>query len=140
MCKKLWTDADVSFHGEFFNFDGAVFEPKCVQKPWPPILVGGESGAALRRAARAADGWIGMSHDFESGEAQITKLRALLAENGRDGAGFEFCLGGPVTSADDIKRWEELGVTRLVISPWRRSKEAIDGMRRFAEMAGSVGR
>ena len=136
VCKKLWTDADASFHGEFFNFDGAVFEPKCVQKPWPPILVGGESGAALRRAARAADGWIGMSHDFESGEAQITKLRALLAENGRDGAGFEFCLGGPVTSADDIKRWEELGVTRLVISPWRRSKEAIDGMRRFAEMAG----
>jgi probable F420-dependent oxidoreductase len=136
VCKRLWTDDDVSFHGEFFNFDGAVFEPKCVQKPWPPILVGGESGAALRRAARAADGWIGMSHDFESGEAQISKLRALLAEHDRDATGFEFCLGGPVTSADDIKRWEELGVTRLVISPWPRSKQAIDGMRRFADMAG----
>lgn len=136
VCKRLWTDDDVSFHGEFFNFDGAVFEPKCVQKPWPPILVGGESGAALRRAARAGDGWIGMSHDFESGEAQITKLRALLAEHDRDAAGFEFCLGGPVTSVEDVKRWEDLGVTRLVISPWPRSKQAIDGMRRFADMVG----
>lgn len=139
VCKLLWTEDDVSFHGEFFDFEGAVFEPKCTQEPYPPVLVGGESGAALRRAARAGDGWIGMAHDFESGAAQIAKLRGLLAEQGRDPDDFQYCLGGPVESADDVKRWEDIGVTRLVFSPWRRSKEAVDGMRRFADLVGLPG-
>jgi hypothetical protein len=39
-----------------------------------------------------------------------------------------------VTSTDDVARWEDLGVTRLVVSPWPRSKEAVEGMRRFAEV------
>jgi len=137
VCKHLWADDDVSHHGEFFSFDGAVFVPKCVQRPWPPILVGGESAAALRRAARAGDGWIGMSHDFESGAAQITRLRELLDAAGRDADAFQYCLGGPVDSVADVERWAALGVTRLIISPWRRSKEAIDGLRHFAETIGT---
>ena len=137
VCKRLWTDDDVSHHGEFFSFDGAVFVPKCVQRPWPPILVGGESAAALRRAARAGDGWIGMSHDFESGAAQIQRLRELLDAAGRDAVAFQYCLGGPVDSVDDVERWAALGVTRLIISPWRRSKEAIDGLRHFADTIGA---
>ncbi len=136
ICKQLWTQTETSFHGEHFSFDGAVFEPKCVQRPYPPILVGGESGAALRRAARLGDGWIGMAHDLESGAAQITRLRALLEEGGRDPDDFQYCLGGPVETRDDLARWEDIGVTRLVFSPWRRSKEAIDGMRRFADTVG----
>ena len=137
ICKRLWTDDDVSHHGEFFSFDGAVFVPKCVQRPWPPVLVGGESAPALRRAARAGDGWIGMSHDFESGAAQIARLRELLDTEGRDADAFQYCLGGPVDSAADVARWEEIGVTRLIISPWRRSKEAIDGLRHFADTTGT---
>jgi probable F420-dependent oxidoreductase len=136
VCKRLWTEDDVSFHGEFFDFKGAVFEPKPVQEPYPPVLVGGESGAALQRAARDGDGWIGMAHDFESGAAQIEKLRVLLAEHDRDPEDFQYCLGGPVESPDDVQRWADIGVTRLVISPWPRSKQAVDGMRRFAEMVG----
>jgi hypothetical protein len=73
-----------------------------------------------------------MSHDFDSGAAQVTKLRALLADEGRDPTGFQFCLGGPVDSIADAERWEALGVTRLIVSPWARSKEAVEGMRRFA--------
>jgi probable F420-dependent oxidoreductase len=134
VCKRLWTEAEVSHHGEFFSFDGVVFEPKPVQDPWPPILVGGESDAALRRAARAGDGWIGMAHDFESGARQIARLRSLLADEQRDPARFQFCLGGPVESEADVARWEELGVTRLIVSPWERSRGAIDGLRRFAAM------
>ena len=137
VCKRLWADDDVSHHGEFFSFEGAVFVPKCVQEPWPPVLVGGESAAALRRAARAGDGWIGMSHDFESGAAQVGRLRELLDAEGRDADAFQYCLGGPVESAADVERWAEIGVTRLIISPWRRSKEAIDGMRHFADTIGS---
>jgi probable F420-dependent oxidoreductase len=135
VCKRLWTEETVSHHGEFFTFDEAVFEPKPIQKPWPPILVGGESRAALRRAARLGDGWIGMGHTWESAAAQIAILRAALAEHGRADATFEVVLGGPVASRADVRRWEDAGVTRLIVSPWRRSPDAVDGLRRFAEMA-----
>ncbi len=136
MCKRLWTEPEVAHDGEFFHFDAVAFEPKPLQQPWPPILVGGESGAALRRAARAGDGWIGMGHTFESASGQIARLRELRGDYGRDTAPFQICLGGPVASADDVRRWEELGVTRLVVSPWRRSPDAVDGMRRFADLVG----
>ncbi|MEI8000873.1 MAG: LLM class F420-dependent oxidoreductase [Actinomycetes bacterium] len=139
VCKRLWTEDAVTHHGEFFDFEGAVFVPKPVQQPWPPILVGGESKAALRRAARLGDGWLGMSHDFESAAAQLAVLRDLLVAEGRDPEAFEYCLGGPCASPDDVARWEDLGVTRLVFSPWRRSREAVDALREFAEMAGLGG-
>ncbi len=134
VCKKLWTEREASHAGEFFHFDGVVFEPKCVQEPYPPILVGGESPAALRRAARHGDGWLGMGHTLESAARPIETLRRLLAENGRDAAGFEICLGGAVESADDALRWESLGVTRMLISPWKRSREAVAGLHRFADL------
>ncbi len=136
VCKRLWTEPEVAYDGEFFRFDPVAFEPKPMQQPWPPILIGGESGAALRRAARAGDGWIGMGHTFESAAGQIARLRELRGEYDRDIASFQICLGGPVAGTDDVRRWEELGVTRLIVSPWRRSPEAIDGMRRFADLVG----
>jgi probable F420-dependent oxidoreductase len=136
VCKRLWTEPEVAYDGEFFRFDAVAFEPKPMQQPWPPILIGGESGAALRRAARAGDGWIGMGHTFESAAGQIARLRELRGEYDRDIPSFQICLGGPVTGADDVRRWEELGVTRLIVSPWRRSPEAIEGMRRFADLVG----
>jgi len=139
VCKRLWTEPEIAHDGEFFRFDAVAFEPKPVQKPWPPILVGGESDAALRRAARAGDGWIGMAHDFESVRAPIARLRQLLGDAGLSTDGFQICVGGPVESLDDVARWEDLGVTRLIVSPWERSREAIDGMRRFADLVGLAG-
>jgi probable F420-dependent oxidoreductase len=136
ICKRLWSEDEIAHDGECFRFEAVAFEPKPVQRPWPPILVGGESDAALRRAARAGDGWIGMAHTFESAAKQIGRLRTLLGEAGRTAAEmerFQICLGGPVDSVADVERWEQLGVTRLIVSPWARSKQAIDGMRRFAE-------
>jgi probable F420-dependent oxidoreductase len=134
VCKRLWTEPEVSYDGEFFRFDAVAFEPKPVQQPWPPILVGGESAAALRRAARLGDGWIGMGHTFDTAAGQIARLRELRRGYDRGDAPFEICLGGAVTSAEDVARWEELGVTRLVVSPWQRSPESIEGVRRFAEL------
>jgi probable F420-dependent oxidoreductase len=138
VCKRLWTEETVTHHGEFFSFDEVVFEPKPVQQPRPPILVGGESKAALRRAARLGDGWLGMGHTFESAAMQIATLRGLLAEHGRPGPedpDYQIVLGGAVESRADVQRWEELGVTRMIVSPWRRSSEAIEGLRRFAQRA-----
>jgi probable F420-dependent oxidoreductase len=136
VCKRLWTEPAIDHAGEFFRFDGVVFEPKPVQKPWPPILVGGESPAALRRAAAHGDGWIGIQHSVESARAAVAELRRLLDNAGRDLTAFQIVLGGDVQSRDDVERWEDAGVTRLIVAPWARSREAIEGMRRFADLVG----
>jgi probable F420-dependent oxidoreductase len=137
VCKQLFDAETITHHGEFFSFDEVVFEPKPVQRPRPPILIGGESKAALRRAARLGDGWLGMGHTFESANAQIETLIELRKEHDRPTSepAFQIILGGAVESRADIARWEDLGVTRMIVSPWRRSKEAIDGLRRFADRA-----
>lgn len=56
--KTLWADTPATYEGEFVSFQGAVALPKPVQKPHPPIVIGGQTKAALRRAARYGDGWI----------------------------------------------------------------------------------
>jgi probable F420-dependent oxidoreductase len=56
--RALWTRAPAGHAGRFFPFEGAVMEPRPVQRPHPPIWVGGRSDAALRRAARFGDGWL----------------------------------------------------------------------------------
>ena len=130
VCKRLWTEEVVEHHGEFFDFDPVMFEPKPVQRPWPPVLVGGESPAALRRAARAGDGWVGLDHTPESVREPLRRLSELRGER----PPLEITVGGQVTSKDDVARWEEAGVDRLLVSPWARSREALDGLRRFADM------
>ncbi len=136
ICRRLWTEPEIEHHGEFYDFDAVAFDPKPVQKPYPPLLIGGESKAALRRAARVGDGWLGMGHTFETAGPQIALLRQLQAEYGREDAPMQIIFGGPVHSQDDVKRWEELGVTRLLVSPWRRSPECIEAMERFADLVG----
>jgi probable F420-dependent oxidoreductase len=137
VCKQLFAEETVTYHGEFFSFDDVVFEPKPVQRPRPPILVGGESTAALRRAARLGDGWLGMGHTFESAAAQIKRLTELRTQHDRPPGepDFQIIVGGAVESRADVGRWEDLGVTRMIVSPWRRSREAIDGLRAFADRA-----
>jgi len=55
--KVLWTEDEPEFHGQFVDFADVLFEPKPVQRPHPPLFIGGASMAALRRAARVGDGW-----------------------------------------------------------------------------------
>ena len=65
LCRRLWSEPVVEHHGEFFDFGPVMFEPKPVQTPWPPIHIGGDGPAALRRAALLGDGWIPMNHTPE---------------------------------------------------------------------------
>ncbi|HVM40172.1 MAG TPA: TIGR03619 family F420-dependent LLM class oxidoreductase, partial [Acidimicrobiia bacterium] len=122
VCIRLWSEDVVEHHGEFFDFSPVMFEPKPVQRPWPPVHVGGESKAALRRAARAGDGWVGMEHTVESAAEAVETLRRLREEHDRSAVPFEVSVGGPVATPDDVKRWEDAGVDRLIVSPWARSK------------------
>jgi probable F420-dependent oxidoreductase len=92
-CRELWTNDDPRFEGRYVKFANILFEPKPVQKPHPPIWVGGESGPALRRTARLGDGWypIGTNpqHRLDSMkrfQAGVERLRRLTREAGRDPA------------------------------------------------------
>jgi alkanesulfonate monooxygenase SsuD/methylene tetrahydromethanopterin reductase-like flavin-dependent oxidoreductase (luciferase family) len=131
VCRRLWTEDVVEHHGEFFDFKPVMFEPKPVQKPHPPIVVGGQSPAALRRAA-ACEGWIGLVHTPDSAAPFAERLRDLRAQLRREAEPFDVTVRGDVDSEDDVKRWEDAGVTRVLVHPWKRSPDAVDGMRAFA--------
>jgi len=131
VCRKLWTEDVITHDGEFFPFGPVVFEPKPPQG-LVPILIGGESVPALRRAARTGDGWIGMAHTVDSAAEHVSRLRALVAETGRDPASVQVTVGGDVSSAADLAAYEQVGVDRLIVSPWRKSDEALSGLQKFA--------
>jgi hypothetical protein len=78
------------------------------------------------------DGWIGLDHTPESVLEPIKKLGVLRG----DGPPIEITIGGAIQSPDDVARFAEAGVDRLLVSPWPRSPEAIEGLRRFADTIG----
>lgn len=133
VCKRLWSEPVVEHRGEFYRFGPVMFEPKPVQRPWPPIHVGGESEAELRRAARHGDGWLGLEHTPHSARERVARLRALRAELGPPAARLEVTIGARLDGPDDVRRFDEAGVDRILVSPWRRSREAVDALRRFAD-------
>jgi probable F420-dependent oxidoreductase len=84
LMKALWTQPEVKFAGRFWQLDGAAMEPKAFQKPHPPIWFGGSAPAALRRAARHGDGFIGAgSQTTAAFAAQVPIVKEALAELGR---------------------------------------------------------
>ena len=79
--KELWTKDNPKYHGEYANFENIHFKPKPVQKPHPPLWIGGESKAALRRTARLGDGWFPAANNpkfrIDSPESLNTRLNVL---------------------------------------------------------------
>jgi probable F420-dependent oxidoreductase len=132
VCRRLWSDKVIEHHGEFFDFGPVMFEPKPVQQPWPPIVIGGDGPAALRRAATVGDGWIPMNHPLDQIPAAVARIAELRAEAGRDGK-TEVTVGGTIASPEDAERYAEAGVDRVIVRPWQKSREAIDGIRRYAD-------
>jgi probable F420-dependent oxidoreductase len=132
VCRRLWSDDVIEHHGEFYDFEPVMFEPKPVQTRLP-LVVGGESRRALRRAAELGDGWIGMFHTPESAAAQVAVLRELEDAAGRPDRPVHVTVMGSVESDDDVARWQATGVDRLMVVPWRRSPEAVDAIGSFAE-------
>jgi probable F420-dependent oxidoreductase len=132
ICRRLWSEQVVEHHGEFFDFGPVMFEPKPTHAPWPPLHIGGDGPAALRRAAQVGDGWIPMNHTLEQIPASATRIAQLRADAGRPGD-VEITLGGGGTELDELKRFADAGVGRVLVRPWQRGSEALDGIRRFAE-------
>lgn len=73
--KQLWTESNVTFDGEFFQYEDISINPRPLQKPRPAILAGASNNASIRRAAHYADGWIGAHVPFETAHEQIQAFR-----------------------------------------------------------------
>jgi probable F420-dependent oxidoreductase len=117
--KEIWTKSKPEYHGEFVNFDPMMTWPKPVQKPHPPIIVGGAYPYAARRAVRYGDGWIplaGRPTQYGDVFEYVPKFRAMLTEAGRDPATFPISLFNSVEDLDTLKRYRDLGIVRSVVS------------------------
>ena len=108
--------------GEYFGYQGEIFDlPEIklcpVPSERPPILVGGHSKPALRRAARLGDGWIAAGGDLDSIKAMIDQINEFRVEYGRDHLPFEFqAMTAEAYSADGIKRLEDIGVDEVLVA------------------------
>jgi probable F420-dependent oxidoreductase len=110
--KEIWTKSEAEYHGEFVRFDPMIARPKPVQKPHPPIHVGGAFPHGARRAIRYGDGWIPTARG-DIAEV-LPKFREMAREAGRDLTSIEISLFGLGEDLDRVKRLAELGVTRVV--------------------------
>jgi len=142
MMRKLWSEDAPSFEGKFHRFPALGFNPKPVQQPHPPILLGGESPAALRRAAEIGDGWIGVAHTPETVRRILTALREHAARAGRSLDNFEITVAptpGLTIDRDAVRAFADAGVHRLIVfSPGfvpraRIEPDLFPRMQRFAE-------
>jgi probable F420-dependent oxidoreductase len=101
----LWTQDPVQFDGEFYSVPPSHVRPVPVQQPHPPVLLGGNADAALRRAGRLADGWISSSrHDLTAIDVSIAVIRAAAEEAGRDPAAVRIVVRGLVDLLDTAPR------------------------------------
>ncbi|MDQ1696674.1 MAG: hypothetical protein QOJ03_2027 [Frankiaceae bacterium] len=100
--RAVWTESPVEFHGEFYNVPPSYVDPRPVQRPHPPILLGGSAEPALRRAGRLADGWISASR-FEAAKvpAAVATIRAAAREAGRDADAIRIVIRAAVRVRDE---------------------------------------
>jgi probable F420-dependent oxidoreductase len=116
--KAIWTKSKAEYHGEFVNFDPMMTWPKPVQKPHPPILVGGAFPYSARRAIRYGDGW--MPQVTEKNPTPLVELvprfRQMCAEAGRDADRMDISIGGQQPDADLVKRYRDAGINRVSAS------------------------
>ena len=143
LLRALWTQERVTFHGDCFDLSAAAFFPKPVQRPHPPIWIGGGSPAALRRVARVGDGWIAVPRPTLDDLARdIAEIRRRCDDAGRDPTRLGIASGGGASSIDDLldrlPRLEQIGVTltSVPILFWARSFDhALDLLEEFAQRA-----
>jgi probable F420-dependent oxidoreductase len=115
--KTLWCDDVSSYEGETYRLPPCRMYPKPVQRPHPPIHVGGESDAALRRVARHAQGWYGFRLQPEDVPERLGVLEKLLAEQGRarDEIEVSVCPYFDGIDPDKVTRYADAGVDRVIV-------------------------
>ncbi len=116
--RRLWTEPVVNFAGRWVNFDTCRLDPKPIQKPHVPIIVGGYAEAALRRAVRFGAGWYGFNRDPASTKQMMDQLDAAFLNVGRKrDPEFQIIVTPPLSMPlDSMQTYAEIGVDRLIVN------------------------
>lgn len=113
--QALWTQDEASFDGEFVSFSPSWSWPKPVQRPHPPVIMGGNAGPiTFRHIIEYCDGWMPI-HGRKGIVDQLGELRGAAADAGRDPASIEFGVFGCPGDQAVIERYAEAGATRVVL-------------------------
>jgi probable F420-dependent oxidoreductase len=132
VCRRLWTEETVEHHGRFFDFGPVAFEPKPARPGGVALHVGGDRPVAIRRAARVGDGWLPMNYSADTLEQVMTQLREECDRIGRADLP-EVTVGGRADTEADIEAAAAAGADRMIVRPWARSSEALEGLQRFRD-------
>ena len=134
--RALWRGGWVSFDGDYYRVPEMMIEP---HPPAPvPILCGGESDAALRRAARHCDGWVGTAYAFDDAKAIVDKLQGYRRRLDRADEPFEILLALLDPPSPDLyRRAEDIGITGVMCAPWMQTDVRSGvGVERYRESIG----
>jgi len=136
--RTLWSGPEVEFHGEFVDFPKVTCSPRPVQ-PTIPILVGGDSDVAIRRAARLADGYFPGEGDVDRLASLITRVRQAAEDAGRDPNEIEINAMFSMNMTDPeagVEKFTELGVGRIMVPAFFFAGDG--GLDRMDEFAGKA--
>jgi probable F420-dependent oxidoreductase len=112
--KVIWRDDNAEYHGELVDFDPIWSWPKPLQKPHPPIYLGGHGPKALARVVRYCDGWLPIPLRAGALIEEINELRARAAAAGRDPRSIQIGLYGVPADADALRGFAAAGVQRAI--------------------------
>ncbi len=136
---QIWTKSKPEYHGEFVNFDPMMTWPKPIQKPHPPVIVGGAFPHAARRAIRYGQGWIPVAGRGDIAD-QVPAFRKMVEESGRDPATLPISMFSAKDDLDVLKRFRDLGVARVTVSlPSAPSDQVLPILDRWAEHKAKLG-
>jgi probable F420-dependent oxidoreductase len=140
--KEIWAKSKPEYHGTIVDFPPMMTWPKPVQKPHPPIIVGGAFRLAARRAIRYGDGLIPQAPSAGSGSPEefMPRLRQMAEEAGRDPRSLSVTLGGAPEDIDVLKRNRDLGITRMTVRlPAAKADEILPLLDRWAQLIRQLG-
>ena len=139
--KLIWTETKAEYHGEFVNFDPMMAWPKPVQKPHPPVIVGGAFPYGARRAIRYGDGWVPHASRPEYGDVSdfLPQFHQMAKEAGRDPASLPLTMFRVVEELDALRHYRDIGIARVVITlPSAGSDQVLPILDRWAEKIRQV--
>jgi probable F420-dependent oxidoreductase len=136
--KEIWTKDEAEYHGEFVDFDPIWSSPKPVQKPHPPIYVGGNGEHTLRRVIQYGDGWMPIPGRGAQVADRMIELQKLASEAGR--GPIPVTVYGTLARPEIVEHYRDIGVDRCIF--WLGSvpeSDAIPMLDRYTELMESVG-
>jgi alkanesulfonate monooxygenase SsuD/methylene tetrahydromethanopterin reductase-like flavin-dependent oxidoreductase (luciferase family) len=134
--QALWTQDKAEFHGEFVAFDPVWLYPKPKQKPYPPILLGGESDHTLRRVVEFGNGWLPRRQREFDPDRAVARLRQAAAAAGRDPTTSSITVFNAPADEAVLASYRKAGIHRVLLEvPDRGRDELLHVLDRNARLA-----